>query len=408
VNRREALSLFGSSLFLSRFAFAQKAAGAAAFPKTQAFLKKFIDEGQANGAIACVWRHGKFELDAAEGWMDPEHKTAMRRDAIFAIASLSKPITGVAAMILIEQGKLKLEDPISRWIPELAKPKVLRKPDGPLDDAVPAPRAITVSDLLTMHMGYGGDGPAGPFADALKAMPIVADDDSDLWLKKLSAIPLQFAPGERWLNDTSVDVLGLLIRRVTGGTLQAFEQEHIFAPLGMKDTGFHVPPEKLDRLAGWPEAQRAIQSKPAKFESGGDGMYSSAPDYLQFARMLLNKGEWNGKRILKAASIAAMSTDHMRGEEHQNGPFFDRYPGRGFGYTLAVRTEALPVGPSVGAVNWAGSTGVWFVVDAPRDMLVLLMAQHPTKGENAKTGAKYISRIEENDQYQAAVYSDLG
>ena len=285
MNRRQALSLFASSAILSRAMSAQKNAGAGAFSKTRAFLKKFVEEGQANGAIAYVHRHGKFELETTSGWMDAEHKSRMRPDAIFSIASLSKPITGVAAMILIEQGKIKLEDPIGRWIPELAHRKVLRKPDGPLDDTYPAPREITVADLLTLHMGLGGDGPAGPFADALKKLPITPGADPDTWLKQLGEIPLQFAPGERWLNDTSVDVLGLLIRRATGGTLTTFEQEHIFGPLGMKDTGFFVSPEKVDRVAGWPEGNRTTPTEPAKFESGGDGMYSSAPDHLQFARI---------------------------------------------------------------------------------------------------------------------------
>jgi CubicO group peptidase (beta-lactamase class C family) len=407
MNRRQALSLFASSFAVSRAIFAQENADAAAFPKTRAFLKKFVDDGQANGTIAYVHRRGRVELEATEGWLDAEHKIPMRPDAIFSIASMSKPITGVAAMILIEQGKIKLEDPIDRWLPELANRKVLRRPDGPLDDTYPAPRAVTVADLLTLHMGLGADGPAGPFAQALRKLPIVPEDDSDLWLKRLGEIPLQFAPGERWLNDTSVDVLGLLLRRVIGGTLMAFEQEHIFGPLGMKDTGFFVPPEKMNRVAGWPEGNRKVPNEVVKFEWAGDGMYSSAPDYLQFARMLLNKGELGGVRILKPASIAAMATDRLRPEEHENGPFFDRYPGRGFGYTMAVRTEPLAMGPSVGAFNWAGSTGVWFMIDPRYDMVILLMVQHPTRGENPKTGVKYVARIEENDLYQAAVYADI-
>jgi len=403
VNRRFFLTLSGLAP-----AGAKLWAQSTTYPKTRAFLKRFIDEGQVNGSIACVFRHGKLDLYAVEGWLDADHKNRMREDAIFYLASLSKPVTGVAALILMEQGKIKPEDPIDRWLPELANRKVLRKPDGPLDETIPSPRAITVSDLLSMHMGMGGDGPAGPFADALKANAWTPDSDPDTWLKHLAEIPLQFAPGEKWLNDTSVDVLGLLIRRVTGGTLTAFEQEHIYGPLGMKDAGFYVPPAKLDRLAGYPEPNKPTQTKPASFESGGDGMYATAPDYLRFARMLLNKGELDGKRILRTSSIEAITKDRFRPEEHRSGPFFDRYPGRGFGYTVAIRTEPLTPGPSLGAFNWAGSSGVWFVVDPARYMVVLLMAQHPTKGENPKTKVKYISRIEENDLFQAAVYGDVG
>jgi len=163
----------------------------------------------------------------------------------------------------------------------------------------------------------------------------------------------------------------------------------------------------MNRVAGWPEGNRKVPNEVVKFEWAGDGMYSSAPDYLQFARMLLNKGELGGVRILKPASIAAMATDRLRPEEHEHGPFFDRYPGRGFGYTMAVRTEPLAMGPSVGAFNWAGSTGVWFMIDPRYDMVILLMVQHPTRGENPKTGVKYVARIEENDLYQAAVYADI-
>jgi CubicO group peptidase (beta-lactamase class C family) len=407
LNRRQAFSLFALGTLVLR-TMAQGNAGAGAFSKTRAFLKKFVDDGQANGAIACVFRRDEIEFETSEGWLDSEHKSSMRRNAIFNIASLSKPITGVAAMILIEQGQLKLEDPIERWTPEMAHRQVLRKPDRPLDDTYTAPHPITVADLLSMHMGLGADGPAGPFDDAFRKIRVVADGDPDLWLKRMGELPLQFAPGERWLNDTSVDVLGLLIRRLTGKTLTVFDQEHILGPLGMTDTGFFVPPEKMDRAAGWPEANRAIQTKPARFESGGDGMYSSAPDYLRFARMLLNRGQMDGGRILKESSIAAMTTDRFRPEEHQNGPFFDRYSGRGFGYTLAVRTEALAGGPPVGAFNWAGATGVWFIADPKRDMVALLMAQHPSRGQNPKTGVKYMPRIEENDVFQAAIYADLG
>jgi len=402
MNRRQFLTASAAAPIAVRTLLGQPS-----YPKTRTFLQKFISDGQVNGAIGCVYRKGNLELNAIEGWLDAQGKTRMREDAIFYWASLSKPVTGVAAMILVEQGKLKIEDRIDRWIPELANRKVLRKPDGPLDDTYPAPRAITVGDLLSMHMGMGEDGPEGPFGEALKKVPWIPDDDPDGWLKRLSEIPLQYAPGERWLNDTSVDVLGLLIRRVTGGTLTAFEQEHIYEPLGMRDTGFYVPPAKLDRLAGYPEPNKPTQTKPAKFESGGDGMYGTAPDYLRFARMLLHKGDLDGKRILMASSVEAMSKDRFRPEEHQNGGFFDRYPGRGFGYTVAVRTEPMKVGPSVGAYGWSGSSGPWFVVDPPRDMLAILMTQHPTKGANPKTGVKYVSKIQENDLYQTAVYDDV-
>lgn len=403
MNRRRFIGLSAASPIAARVLLAQ----GQGYAKTRAFLANFIAEGQANGAIGCVYRRDTLELEAVEGWLDAGQKNKMRADAVFYLASLSKPVAGVAGMKLVEMGKIKLEDPVERWLPELANRKVLRKPDGPLDDTYPAPRPITVQDLLSMHMGMGGDGPAGPFADALKKNEWSAYGDPDTWLKGLSAIPLQYAPGERWLNDTSVDVLGVLIRRVTGGTLTAFQREHIFEPLGMRDTAYYVPAEKMERLAGYPEPNKPTATRPATFESGGDGLYGTAPDYLRFARMLLNKGELDGKRILRVSSIDAMAVDRFRPAEHRNGGFYDRYPGRGFGFTVAVRTEAMAVGPSVGAYGWSGSSGPWFVVDPARDMLALLMTQHPTKGRNAKTGAKYLSKIEENDQYQAAVYSDL-
>lgn len=408
VNRRQALSLVAWTPSLSLAILAQEKYGTGSFSRTRAFLQKFIDEGQANGAIACVWRRGRIEFEAVDGWMDSDHSIQMRRDAIFNIASLSKPITGVSAMILIEQGRIHLEDPIGRWIPELADRRVLRRPDGPLDDTYPAPRQITVADLLSMHMGLGAYGPPGPLIDAQEKIPIASASDPDTWLRQLGELPLQYPPGECWLNDTSVDVLGLLICRATGGSLYAFQQEHILSPLGMKDTDFFVPSGKLERAARFPpEGAKPLQTAPPKVESGGDGMYSSMWDYLQFARMLRNNGELDGKRILKPASIAAMTSDKMRPDEHQHSPYADRYPGRGFGYTLSVRTEPLAGGPSVGAFNWNGTTGVWFLVDPPRDMIVLLMVQHPTAGKNARTGVAYISKIQENNLFQSAVYADL-
>ncbi len=249
----------------------------------------------------------------------------MRRDTIFRIASITKPITAAATMILVDEGALRLDDSVERWLPELTNRKVLSRIDAQLDDTVPARRSITVRDLLTSCFGFGsvmampgtywiqkpireghlgGDGPPHPSLTP----------DTDEWMRRLGALPLMYQPGERWAYNTSCDVMGVLIARVSGKSFEAFLRERLFDPLGMKDTAFSVPASKLDRLPDayrfnrdsktlevFDSAQNSEYSRPPAFESGAGGLVSTVDDYYAFCRMMLNKGVWGRKRRLGTA-----------------------------------------------------------------------------------------------------------
>ena len=397
------------------------------YPTMTAFLSEMIADEQFNGSVTAIYRKGKPDFFDIRGTMDGEKLVPMKRDAIFALASMTKPITSVACLILVEQGKLKLDDPVEKWLPELANRKVLRTPDGPIEDTVPSPRSITVADLLSFRCGYGSNGARGPFQQAQRAAGTFDLNaiDGNSFLKALSTIPLQYAPGEHWLYDVPADIMGVLIARVTGKSFGEFLKANIFAPLKMHDTAFFVPKEKQSRVAQFPTGKAFLTPPEAspRFESGGHGLTSTVDDYMRFAKMLLNKGTFDGVRILKPKTVESMSVDRLKPEEHKEGGFFTRYPGRGFGYMVAVRTEELPVGPSVGAYNWAGATGVWFVIDPARELIIVTMVQHPQGGPagpppgtpgnpgsplptpaNAK---KYLSQTEWNDAFQKAVYTDI-
>jgi len=232
-------------------------------------------------------------------------------------------------------------------MPELANRVVLKKPDGPLDETYPSPRPINVQDLLSFRCGYGGDGPRGPFGTAERAANTSPNTAATLepaeFLNELHPIPLQFAPGDQWLYDVPADLLGVLIGRVTGKRYSEFLHEFVFDPLGMKDTGFWVPPAKTARIAQYPAGTHNDTAPliDPKFESGAHGMVSTADDYMRITQMLLNRGELDGKRILKSATVDSMRVDRLSPEEHKAGGFLDRYPGRGYGFCGAVRLEPL-------------------------------------------------------------------
>ena len=271
----------------------------------------------------------------------------MTRDSIFRIASMTKPVTAAAAMLLVDDGRIALDSPVRQWLPELASPVVVRTPASPVDDVVPAARAITVADLLTFRAGYGFPSdfslPAvGLLFSELKQGPpqpqvVAAPDD---WMAALSRIPLLHQPGEAWLYNTCSDILGVLIARVSGRPLPEFLAERLFEPLGMADTGFGVPAGKLDRFTSYYRAGPAgglelvdapggqWSSLPA-FPSGGGGLVSTADDWHRFARMLLAGGSAGGRRVLSPASVRQMTTDQLtpsqRGQQVVPGR-----PGLGF------------------------------------------------------------------------------
>ncbi|MFC9623675.1 serine hydrolase domain-containing protein [Streptomyces sp. NPDC056930] len=329
--------------------------------------------GAAPGAVGLVARGGRAEV-AAVGSADADGTTPMARDSIFRIASLTKPVIAAAVMMLVEDGRIALDDAVGQWLPELAAPKVVRTPASPVDDVVPAARAITVADLLTFRAGCGFPSDfslpvVGLLFSELKQGPPQPRliEAPDAWMATLSRIPLLHQPGEAWLYNTCSDILGVLIARVSGRPLPEFLAERLFAPLGMADTGFAVPAEKLDRFSSYyrtdPEAG-GLQlvdapdgqwSSVPVFPSGAGGLVSTVDDWYSFARMLLAEGSADGRRLLSAESVRQMTTDHLTQAQRDDSTLF--LEGQGWGFGGSVDVEAIDPWNVPGRYGWVGGTG---------------------------------------------------
>ncbi len=360
-------------------------------------LSGYIERGDIPGLVALVSCHGEVHVETL-GTMFIGNPAPIKRDTIFRIASITKPITAAAAMILIEECKVRLGDPIETWLPELANRRVLRSIASELDDTVPAGRAITVRDLLTSTMGFGsvmampgtypiqklirelrigGDGPSLPSQSS----------SADEWLKRLGSLPWLAQPGERWMYHVSLDVLGMLVARACGQSLGTFMRERIFDPLGMKDTAFFVPPEKIDRLPGFyfpnPQTRKlepfddtnnsAWSSEPA-FESGGGGLVSTIDDYFSFSRMLLNKGRHGREHILSPATVALMTSDQLTPQQRAGSEFFfGTHSSWGLG--MAVDTGRNEIFHDPGRFGWTGGFGTTAYTDPAQEMIGILFTQ---------------------------------
>src|SRR6266581_2176434 len=297
----------------------------------------YVERGEMPGLVTLVSRRGEVHVDAI-GMKAIEGLDPMRRDTIFRISSMTKPITAAATMILVEECKVRLDESVDALLPELAERKVLKRLDGPLDDIVPANRPITVRDLLTFRMGFGqmmAPPDAYPILKAANELQIGMGPPSpssmpvpDEWMRRLGSLPLMHQPGERWMYNTGSDVLGVLIARASGQELPTFLRERIFEPLGMKDTGFSVPEAALDRLATsyWTDPASGKLtvydkpgggqwSRPPAFPSGAGGLVSTIDDYLAFGQMMLSQGKLGGERILSRLSVETMTTDQLTPEQ---------------------------------------------------------------------------------------------
>ena len=367
-------------------------------------LDKYIAAGELAGAVSLIYRHGEIAHLSARGFQDIEARTPMQRDTIFGLASMTKPVTAVATMILVEEGKMRLDEPIDRWLPELADRQVLDDPNGPLDEVHDSPRPITVRDLLRYTMGIGPPGYSGvaPDAPIAAAFPQRGGGTADEYLKRLGALPLMYEPGEHFVYNTASDVSGALIARVSGMGFDQFLETKLFEPLGMTDTGFWVPPAKRARLATSysagsgtlvPSANTRYLEPPV-FPSGAAGLVSTVDDYLAFARMLLNEGEVDGVRILSRKSVELMTTDQLTEDPAKRflGPGFWR--GSGFGLGLMLTTERLDLGPSVGSFWWHGASGVIWIADPHEDLIYINLIQR-----------SYYPRF--NADYMQAVYQAI-
>jgi CubicO group peptidase (beta-lactamase class C family) len=354
--------------------------------------------GRLPGAVLLVARDGKLQYANAVGVQDPATGRPMARDTIFRIYSMTKPIVSIATMQLVEDGQLRLGDPVSRYLPELKGMQVAVEKPGPdgrpaIVERVAAPREMTVQDLLRHTSGltyapFGRSAVKDEYAKAeinpgLRQLPF----DLSEMARRLGKMPLAFAPGTTWDYSISTDVLGLVVERVSGQKLDAYLQQRILGPLGMKDTAFWVPPEKQSRLA---EAFPADPDSKAKVElldvrraptllSGGGGMVSTADDYLRFTQMLLNGGELDGVRIVSRKTIEYMASDHLG--PIARGPAYLPGPGHGFGLGFAVRSgsgESAWYG-SPGDYYWGGYAGTAFWIDPKERLVAVWMMQGPAQ-----------------------------
>src|SRR5262245_23578653 len=323
-------------------------------------LQRHIESGRMPGLVALVSRRAETHVDAM-GTLAFGSNAPMRRDTIFRIASVSKPISAVAAMLLVADGKLRLDDPVDAFLPELANRRVLRTLEGSLDDTVAAKRAITLRDLLTFRLGLGAvmvSPPKYPIQEAMDELGVAPSANlpsvpPDEYMKRIGSLPLIHQPGERWLYDTGSQILGVLIARASGKPLEAFLRERIFTPLGMKDTDFHVPEAKLQRLpvcyrsddatgrtAVFDEARGGRFASPPAFASASGGLVSTVDDLLVFGRMMLNNGRQGNERILSRLSVELMTNDHMTPEQKTASPFFaDFWDNRGWGFGMSIITR---------------------------------------------------------------------
>ena len=351
--------------------------------RLEAAVQKDVAAGRIPGAVMAVARDGKLLMHKAVGQQDAAKGTAMRTDSIFRIYSMTKPIVSVAVMMLVEEGRLQLSDPVSQHVPDLKGLRVGVEKAGALE-IVPATREPTIQDLLrhTSGLTYGVFGKSLVKDLYTKNGIDATDHDNAQFVKKLATVPLMYQPGTTWEYGRSTDVLGHVVERVSGQPLDRFLEERIFRPLGMNDTAFHVPPEKHARLAEPFAADPRVlevRAKP-KYLAGGQGLVSTSSDYLRFAQMLLNGGELDGARIVAKKTVDYMTSDHL-------GAIRGPAAGYGFGLGFAVRLadgEASTPG-TAGDYNWAGLGGTYFWVD-PKERLVAVWMMQSTPQRNYYRG----------------------
>jgi CubicO group peptidase (beta-lactamase class C family) len=367
-----------------------------------------VDGGQVAGILTMVARHGKIVDVHLHGnkHMDADPVT---RDTIFRMYSQTKPLVGVAMMMLYEQGLWSLDDPVTKFIPEFAHLKVLRA-DGTLEDAVRPPN---MRELMTHTAGFGyGLRTGNAVDDAFRDKKVLASNGLKEMIDKIATIPLLYQPGTKWSYSAAVDIQGYIIEKLSGQSLSAFLHDHVFAPLGMKDTGFQVPAADAARLSGVfviaPQTQKLLELTPALFpalqdftqkppmDSGGGGSVSTADDYALFCQMMLNKGTLNGVRILKPQTVALMEQDQL---EPTVAP--SQVPGGkgigdgGLGFSLddAVVVDPAKLGTpqGKGSIWWGGAAGTWFWIDPKNDLFFLGMVQRFGGGAAGNEGLLPVS-----------------
>lgn len=361
----------------------------AALRRAHRVLSGYVERGDVPGLVSLVALGDEVHVnvlgDKAIGG------TPMERDSLFRISSMTKPVTAVAAMMLVEECRLRLDEPVDRLLPELADRRVLRRIDGPLDDTVPADRPITLRDLLTFRLGFGlvlappGSTPIQRAIDELELAigppKPTTPHPPDEWLRRFGTLPLLHQPGDRWMYQVGSEVLAILIARAAEQPFERFLAERIFDPLGMTGTGFVVPPEEMHRFTTSYQADETSGdlhvydapdgqwSAPVPFPSGGGGLVSTADDYLAFSRMLLGEGD----RLLSSASVALLTADHLTAEQAAGGaPLLDDGLGWGFGLAVVKRDDGLA---PRGRYGWDGGLGTSWAADPATGLTGILLTQ---------------------------------
>ncbi len=357
-------------------------------------LTRHVESGDMPGLVALVARRGEVHVEAI-GTTEAGGSEPMRRDTIFRIASVTKQIAAAAAMTLVEECRLRLDDPVDGLLPELANRRVLTRLGGPLDDTVPAHRPITMRDLLTFVWGLGafmGPPEECPIQRAMSEAGLEPgfrgpQVEPDEWMKRLGSLPLAYQPGDKWLYHTGSDVLGVLMARAAGQPLAEVLAERILRPLGMADTGFHVPGASLHRLAAayrpgqetgtlilTDDPHSSQWGAPPAFPSAGGGLVSTADDLLAFCTMMLNKGRHGDSRLLARPTAELMTTDLLTEQQKaENGIFFGGNSGWGLGFQVFNRRKTLSSTP--GRFGWTGGTGTSVYTDPAEELIGILLTQ---------------------------------
>jgi CubicO group peptidase (beta-lactamase class C family) len=403
-----------------------------ALEQIPATLQGTVDAGDLSGFVTMIWKDGEIVQVNTLGKRNIETGAPMQRDTLFRIASMTKVVTSAAALMLMEEGKFELSDPITKFAPEFKIMKVLKKADGPINETVPAERDITFDDLFTHRSGLAyGFSSMGPIAHEYQrvlgdVLNMTAGPDE--WMKKLASMPLLYQPGERFHYSHSTDVLGFLVGRIAGMPFRDFLMQRIFTPLGMHDTDFWIPPNKLGRAAvvyridpKQPELQPVpfqMYDSPPAFCGGGGGLISTADDYMKFAQMLLAGGVFKGQRYLNQATVELMRTNRLTPEQRAI-PFLGAIPmwdGMGFGLGVSVIDHPDKLGflglGGMGSFGWPGAFGTWWQADPENNLIMIYLIQNamplePGAVANLATGQRMGAQMA-LPMFQRMTYGALG
>lgn len=397
----------------------QTAFNQAALDALRRSIRARVDAGELAGATWLIHHAGETHVHSTGTFEMNGAGAPMARDTIFRVASITKPVTAALAMILVEEGLLTLDGPVEDLLPELANRRVLKRIDGPLDDTVPANGPVTLRQLLTMTFGLGA---IMVFPDAYPIQMAMREADiapswilpkmsSNAYMKKLGELPLAAHPGEKFLYNNGLDVAGILIERATGERLGALMKARLFEPLGMTDTDFFVPPEKQHRLpplhgpdfTGGTMEVKAYGpedgvdfSAPPPLDSGAGGLVTTVDDYLAFCRMMMNGGELNGRRYLKAESVAEMTRDQLTLQQ-KTGPHADMFMedgGAGWGLGVSVSVKRTRPWLAPGSFGWNGGYGTTAYTDPANGIIgIFLSQQMMTSPEPPKTYVDFWTQV---------------